>query len=135
VWLPQRRISLPSLSDIIARHERIPRLTMTIDVGLQVLLVCTAASVGREDATRQFAAALGEFGDVAVIADARRPGEICWHARRVPASTRSTACPSAALFAVRILLHTWHPRAVGTALITSSLAMSVASPVTHDAAL
>ena len=36
-----------------------------------------------------------------------------------------------ALFAVRIVLGTWHPRAVGTALITSSLAVAVSSPVTH----
>jgi H+/Cl- antiporter ClcA len=38
-----------------------------------------------------------------------------------------------ALFAVQILLKTWHPRVVGTALITSSLAVAVASPVTHEA--
>ena len=36
-----------------------------------------------------------------------------------------------AIFATRILLGTWHPRAMGTALITSSLAVAVASPVTH----
>ena len=29
------------------------------------------------------------------------------------------------------MLERWHPRAVGTALITSSLAVAVASPVTH----
>ncbi len=29
------------------------------------------------------------------------------------------------------MLHTWHPRAVGAALITSALAVAVASPVTH----
>ena len=37
-----------------------------------------------------------------------------------------------ALFAARILLGSWHPRVVGTALITSSLAVAVASPVTHE---
>jgi H+/Cl- antiporter ClcA len=36
-----------------------------------------------------------------------------------------------AVFAARILLGTWHPRAVGAALITSSLAVAVSSPVTH----
>jgi H+/Cl- antiporter ClcA len=35
------------------------------------------------------------------------------------------------LFTARILLGTWHPRALGAALITSSLAVAVASPVTH----
>jgi H+/Cl- antiporter ClcA len=39
-----------------------------------------------------------------------------------------------ALFATAIMLKTWHPRAVGAALITSSLAVAVASPVTHEAA-
>jgi H+/Cl- antiporter ClcA len=37
-----------------------------------------------------------------------------------------------ALFAVRIMLKTWQPRALGAALITSSLAVAVASFVTHD---
>jgi H+/Cl- antiporter ClcA len=37
-----------------------------------------------------------------------------------------------ALFAVRIMLKSWHPRALGAALITSSLAVSVASFVTHN---
>ncbi len=36
-----------------------------------------------------------------------------------------------ALFSISILLHSWHPRVVGTALITSSLAVAVAAPVTH----
>ena len=39
-----------------------------------------------------------------------------------------------ALFALRIVLHTWNIRAVGTALITSGLAVAVAASVTHDAA-
>ena len=37
-----------------------------------------------------------------------------------------------ALFALRIMLRTWQPRAVGAALITSSLAVSVASVLTHN---
>jgi H+/Cl- antiporter ClcA len=37
-----------------------------------------------------------------------------------------------ALFAVRIMLKSWHPRALGAALITSSLAVAVASFVTHN---
>lgn len=36
-----------------------------------------------------------------------------------------------ALFAARILMGTWHPRVLGVALITSSLAVAVAAPVTH----
>ena len=37
-----------------------------------------------------------------------------------------------ALFTLRIMLKSWHPRAVGAALITSSLAVAVSSLVTHD---
>ncbi len=37
-----------------------------------------------------------------------------------------------ALFTVRIMLKTWQPRALGAALITSSLAVAVASLVTHN---
>ena len=37
-----------------------------------------------------------------------------------------------ALLASRIILKTWHPRALGAALITSSLAVAVGSAVTHD---
>ena len=39
--------------------------------------------------------------------------------------------PAQAQSGGRIVLGTWHPRALGTALITSSLAVAVASPVTH----
>jgi H+/Cl- antiporter ClcA len=133
-WLPRRRTSLPSLSDIIARHERIPRLTMTIDAGLQVLLVGTGASLGREDATRQFAAALGDLG---TSRWSLMPGDrelLLACAAGAGLGAVYSVPIGGALFAVRILLHTWHPRAVGTALITSSLAVAVASPVTHDAA-
>ena len=35
-----------------------------------------------------------------------------------------------ALFTARIMLKTWHPRAMGAALITSSLAVAVASLMT-----
>lgn len=37
-----------------------------------------------------------------------------------------------ALFAVRIMLDTWHPRALGAALISSSLAVAIGSTITHD---
>ena len=37
-----------------------------------------------------------------------------------------------ALFSVRIMLKTWQPRALGAALITSSLAVAIGSAITHD---
>ena len=58
-------------------------------------------------------------------------GRSCWPAR--PGVLGAVySVPVAAAFAALILLGTWHPRAVGTALITSSLAVAVASPVTHE---
>jgi H+/Cl- antiporter ClcA len=75
------------------------------------------------------------IGDVAVVADARKPRDLLACAAGAGLGAVYSVPVGGALFAVRILLHTWHPRAVGTALITSSLAVSVASPVTHDAAL
>jgi H+/Cl- antiporter ClcA len=38
------------------------------------------------------------------------------------------------LFAARILLNSWHPRALGAALLSSSLAVAIGSAVTHDQA-
>ena len=61
-WLLRRRTPVPSLSATITRREPIPRLAMSLDAGLQVLLVGTGASLGREGAPRQFAAALGDLG-------------------------------------------------------------------------
>ncbi|MGB2923598.1 MAG: chloride channel protein, partial [Mycobacterium sp.] len=40
----------------------IPRLAMSLDAGLQVLLVGSGASLGREGAPRQLAAAWGDLG-------------------------------------------------------------------------
>ena len=41
--------------------SRIPRLAWSIDALLQVVLVGSGASLGREGAPRQFAAALGDL--------------------------------------------------------------------------
>jgi chloride channel protein, CIC family len=98
-----------------------------------VVLVGSGASLGREGAPRQFAAALGDFG-------------MRW-LKRLSASDREIllACAAGAglgavyavpvggaLFTLRIMMKTWQPRAVGAALITSSLGVAVASFVTHN---
>jgi chloride channel protein, CIC family len=100
---------------------------------LQVLLVGSGASLGREGAPRQFAAALGDFGTAWLK-------RLSGHDRRVLLACAAGAGLGAvyavplagALFAVRIMLNTWHPRAVGAALLTSSLAVAICSAVTHD---
>ena len=61
-WMLRRRTEVPPLAETIASHRPIPRLPLSIDAGLQVLIVGSGASLGREGAPRQFAAALGDLG-------------------------------------------------------------------------
>ena len=49
-WMLRRRTEVPPLTETIVNHGRIPRLTMTIDAALQVLIVGSGASLGREGA-------------------------------------------------------------------------------------
>ncbi|MGH3582366.1 MAG: chloride channel protein, partial [Mycobacterium sp.] len=130
-WLLRRHAPVPSLTGSIAEHRPLARLPLAIDAVLQVLVVGSGASLGREGAPRQLAAV---FGDAAT----RR-----WHLtprdREILLASAAGAGLGAvysvplggAVFTVTILMRSWHPRVVGTALITSSLAVAVASPVTH----
>jgi H+/Cl- antiporter ClcA len=107
---------------------------LSIDAALQVLLVGSGASLGREGAPRQFAAALGDLG-TSRWSLTERDREILLSCAAGAGLAAVYSVPvGGALFATAIMLKTWHPRAVGTALITSSLAVAVASPVTHEAA-
>jgi H+/Cl- antiporter ClcA len=130
-WMLRRRTDVPPLAETIASHRPIPRLPMSIDAGLQVLLVGSGASLGREGAPRQFAAALGDFATIRLSLTARDREILLACAAGAGLGAVYSVPLGGALFAARILLGTWHPRAVGTALITSSLAVAVASPVTH----
>ena len=132
-WMLRRRTPVPPLAQTIARRDRIPRLAWSVDAVLQVLLVGSGASLGREGAPRQFAAALGDFatgwlkrlsGDDRQVLLACAAGAGLGAVYAVPLA--------GALFAVRIMLNTWHPRAVGAAFLTSSLAVAIGSAVTHD---
>ena len=60
-WILRRSADVPPLAPTIAGHDRIPRLAWSVDAVLQVLLVGSGASLGREGAPRQFAAALSDF--------------------------------------------------------------------------
>ena len=130
-WMLRRRTVVPPLDETIADHRPIPRLSMSIDAGLQVLLVGSGASLGREGAPRQLAAAMGDFGTTRLSLTARDREILLACAAGAGLGAVYSVPLGGALFATRILLGTWHPRAVGTALITSSLAVAVASPVTH----
>lgn len=130
-WLLRRHGDVPSLSATIADHGPLQRWRLSIDAGLQVLLVGTGASLGREGAPRQLAAAMSD-GGTSRWALTPRDREILLACAAGAGLGAVYSVPlGGALFASRILLGTWHPRAVGTALITSSLAVAVASPVTH----
>jgi H+/Cl- antiporter ClcA len=133
-WMLRRRTEVPPLADTIASHRRIPRLPLSIDAALQVLIVGSGASLGREGAPRQFAAALGDFGTSRWSLTARDREILLACAAGAGLAAVYSVPIGGALFATAIMLKTWHPRAVGTALITSSLAVAVASPVTHEAA-
>ena len=132
-WILRRRTEVPPLAQTIARHDRIPRLSWSIDAILQVLLVGSGASLGREGAPRQFAAALGDLGTGWLKRLSPRDREILLACAAGAGLGAVYAVPLAgALFAVRIMLNTWHPRALGAAFITSSLAVAIGSAITHD---
>lgn len=130
-WLLRQRGDVPSLSVTIAEHRPMPRWRMSIDAGLQVLLVGSGASLGREGAPRQLAAAMTDGGTSRWALTARDREILLACAAGAGLGAVYSVPLGGALFASRILLGTWHPRVVGTALITSSLAVAVASPVTH----
>ena len=134
-WMLRRRTEVPKLEPTIKEHKPIPRMVMSIDAGLQVLLVGTGASLGREGAPRQFSAALGDLGTSRWTSrGALTPGD-----REILLACAAGAGLAAvysvpiggALFAAQILLRSWNPRVLGTALITSALGVAVAAPVTH----
>ncbi|MGX9787326.1 chloride channel protein [Mycobacterium sp. MMS18-G62] len=130
-WILRRRTSVPSLSAAIRSPDPLPRWSLSIDAALQVLLVGAGASLGREGAPRQLAAALSDFGTSRWSLTARDREILLACAAGAGLAAVYSVPLGGALFAARILLGTWHPRAVGVALITSSLAVAVASPVTH----
>lgn len=132
-WLLRRRTDVPPLAGTISRHERVPRLAWSIDALLQVVLVGSGASLGREGAPRQFAAVLGDLATAWQKRLTREDREILLACAAGAGLAAVYAVPLAgALFTLRILLNTWRRRAVGAALITSSLATAVGSVLTHN---
>lgn len=130
-WLLRRRATVPSLSTAITRQEPLPRLAMSLDAGLQVLLVGAGASLGREGAPRQFAAALGDLGISRWTLTGRDREILLGCAAGAGLAAVYSVPLGGALFTLQIVLRTWNLRAVATALITSALATAVAAPVTH----
>ncbi|PRC44593.1 chloride ion channel protein [Mycobacterium sp. ITM-2017-0098] len=130
-WALRRRCAVPPLSATLAGQRPVPRLSMSLDAALQVLVVGSGASLGREGAPRQLAAAWGDLGTSRLsLTEADRKILLACAAGAGLGAVYSVPL-GGAVFAARILLGTWHPRALGTALITSSIAVAVAAPVTH----
>ena len=114
------------LAAAVAHRERIRLLPFTFDAALQVLVVGSGASLGREVAPRQFAVALGNLATGWMKRLSARDRQILLACAAGAGLGAVYAVPlGGALFTLRIMLKTWHPRAVGAALITSSLAVSV----------
>ncbi|CRZ18206.1 chloride channel protein [Mycolicibacterium neworleansense] len=130
-WLLRRHYAVPGLASTIADHRPIPRVPMTIDAALQIVVVGSGASLGREGAPRQVAAVLGDAGTSQWALTPRDREILLACAAGAGLGAVYSVPVGGALFAIRIMMHTWHPRAVGAALITSALAVAVAAPVTH----
>ena len=131
-WLLRRQAMVPTVSEAITRRGPIPRLAMAIDAALQVLVVGSGASLGRENAPRELAVALGDLGTGRWALTARDREILLGCAAGAGLAAVYSVPIGGALFALRVILRTWSLRAVGTALVTSSLAVAVAAPVTHD---
>ena len=132
-WVLRSRTEVPPLAAAVAHRERIRLLPFAFDAALQVLVVGSGASLGREVAPRQFAVALGNLVTGWLKRLSERDREILLACAAGAGLGAVYAVPlGGAMFTLRIMLKTWHPRAVGAALITSSLAVSVSSFVTHD---
>ncbi|MDR3657242.1 MAG: chloride channel protein [Mycobacterium sp.] len=132
-WILRRRSDIPPLAQTITRHGRIPRSAWSVDALLQVVLVGSGASLGREGAPRQFAAALGDIGTRWLERLSADDREILLACAAGAGLGAVYAVPLAgALFTVHIILNSWHPRVLGGALISSSLAVAIGSLITHD---
>ena len=131
-WLLRRRVGkVPQLTDAIETHRPLPAATLIIDAILQILVVGSGASLGREGAPRQVAAALGDHATSWLALTDRDRRILLSCAAGAGLAAVYSVPVGGALFASQIMLRSWHPRVLGTALITSSLAVAVASPVTH----
>jgi len=132
-WILRPRAEVPPLSTAIRNRDRIRLVPFALDAALQVVVVGSGASLGREVAPRQLAVGLGNFATGWLKRLSSQDRKILLACAAGAGLGAVYAVPlGGTLFSLRIMLKTWHPRAVGAALITSSLAVSVASYATHN---
>ena len=84
-WILRSRADVPPLAVAVAHRERIRLWPFTFDAALQVLVVGSGASLGREVAPRQFAVALSNLVTgwlkTAVRTRPRDPAGVCGRGR------------------------------------------------------
>jgi H+/Cl- antiporter ClcA len=132
-WVFRSKTDVPPLAVAVAKPERIRLLPFSFDAALQVLVVGSGASLGREVAPRQVAVALGNLGTGWLKQLSSRDRHVLLACAAGAGLGAVYAVPlGGAVFTLRVMLKSWHPREVGAALISSSLAVAVASLVTHD---
>jgi H+/Cl- antiporter ClcA len=132
-WVFRSKTDVPPLAVAVANPERIRLLPFSVDAVLQVLVVGSGASLGREVAPRQFAVALGNLGIGWLKRLSSRDRQVLLACAAGAGLGAVYAVPvGGAVFTLRVMLKSWHPREVGAALISSSLAVAVSSLVTHD---
>jgi H+/Cl- antiporter ClcA len=132
-WIFRSKTDVPPLAVAVANPERIRLLPFSFDAALQVLVVGSGASLGREVAPRQFAVALGNLATGWLKQLSRRDRQVLLACAAGAGLGAVYAVPlGGAVFTLRVMLKSWHPREVGAALISSSLAVAVSSFVTHD---
>lgn len=132
-WWLRRRHTVDELTPALREGRRLRPVAQTADALVQVLLVGSGASLGRESAPRQIAASaaalvLGPFAVAGIH-------------RRILVSSAAGAGLAAvynvpvagALFTISVILQTWDALTVATALATSAIAVAVTVPITHDA--
>jgi H+/Cl- antiporter ClcA len=132
-WIFRSKTEVPPLAAAVEHPERIRLLPFSFDAALQVLVVGSGASLGREVAPRQFAVALGNVATRWLKQLSGRDRQVLLACAAGAGLGAVYAVPlGGAIFTLRVMLKSWHPREMGAALISSSLAVSVASFVTHD---
>ncbi|WP_264059348.1 chloride channel protein [Mycolicibacterium psychrotolerans] len=130
-WLLRRRRPVQGMSAVLAGERLVGSGASLGREGAPRQLAVAWGDLGREGAPRQLAVAWGDLGTSRWALTARDREILLACAAGAGLGAVYSVPLGGALFATRILLGTWHPRAWGTALITSSLAVAVAAPVTH----
>lgn len=125
-WLLRRRTAVPTVNEAIsAKAGRLPVCSTTVDSCLQVIVVGLGASLGREGAPRQLAAAIGGW-----LADRFR---LDAEQRRIVIAAGAGAGLAAVynvplggcVFTAEVLLGSLSPRTLLPAAVTSAVATAV----------